>query len=291
MGQKLSGIVSIRERVVHTYLFVFYALALWKWLEGGWLFQYAPFVFQTRIDGTTWLFMRSGLHQWMISHPWVYIWADLIFYSLPAFWYLADRWWPRHGWIIGWLMLVVNWAYVQVFTLYPTNSIEGHFAWLMMPLLFLMRDQKGFSMMLQGLRYVFLFFFFSAGVWKVCLGGVFNPDQLSNILAFQHGHVLALSPESLFTQWINWLIDHPFIGWVLYFLATVVELLFVVGFFTMKWDRWLVFLFLLFLLLDKLIMQIGYYEMIPMLIPLYFASVDQNTSSLNSIAPENGNGH
>lgn len=279
MDQEVKGSRPIRQSVVLTYLFVFYVLALWKWLDGGWLYQYAPFAFQTRMDGTTWLFMRLGLHQWMISHPWAYIWADLFFYSVPALWYFADRHWPRYAWLVGWLMLMVNWTYVQAFTLYPTNSIEGHFAWLMMPLLFLMRDQKGFSLVLGGLRYVFLFFFFSAGVWKIYLGGVFNPAQLSNILAFQHGHVLALSPESSFAQWINWLIDHSRIGWTLYIVANVAELVFVVGFFTMKWDRWLVVLFLLFLLLDRLIMQIGYYEMIPMLIPLYFASQDQKMNS------------
>jgi hypothetical protein len=275
MGKKVIGGRTIRQSVVVAYVSVFYVLALWKWLEGGWLYQYAPFVFQTRMDGTTWLFMRSGLHQWLISHPGLYFWADLIFYSMPALWYVVDLRYPGRSWLAGWFMLVVNWVYVQAFTLYPTNSIEGHFAWLMMPLLFLMRDQKGFSLMLGGLRYVFLFFFFSAGAWKIYLGGVFNPDQLSDTLTFQHGHLLALSPESSFTKWIMWLIDHPLLAHSLYILATVIELVFVIGFFTMKWDRWLIMLFFLFLVFDKLIMQIEYYEMIPMLIPLYFASKDK----------------
>lgn len=275
MDQKVRKSRSIRESVLVTYVCVFYLLALWKWVDGGWLYQYAPFVFQTRMDGSTWVFMRLHLHQWMISHSWTYIWVDFLFYGMPALWYVVDRRWPRHAWLVGWLMLIVNWIYVQAFTLYPTNSIEGHFAWLMMPLLFLMRDQRGFSLVLGGLRYVFLFFFFSAGVWKIYWGGVFNPAQLSNILAFQHAHVLALAPESSFAKFINWLMDHPRIGWFIYILATAIELVFVVGFFTMKWDRWLIILFLLFLVFDQLIMQIGYYEMIPMLIPLYFYSKEK----------------
>jgi hypothetical protein len=275
MGQKVIGGRTIRQSVVVAYVSVFYVLALWKWLEGGWLYQHAPFVFQTRMDGTTWLFMRSGLHQWLISHPGLYFWADLIFYSMPALWYVVDLRYPGRSWLAGWFMLVVNWVYVQAFTLYPTNSIEGHFAWLMMPLLFLMRDQKGFSLMLGGLRYVFLFFFFSAGFWKIYWGGVFIPAQMSNILIAQHAHLLTQNPQTLYTQWIQWLIHHPTIGWVLYLLAMLIELIFAVGFFTRRWDRWLLVLFLLFLFFDHLIMQIAYYEMIPMLIPLYFSSREQ----------------
>jgi hypothetical protein len=275
MGQKVIGGRTIRQSVVVAYLSVFYVLALWKWLEGGWLYQYAPFVFQTRIDGTTWLFMRSGLHQWLISHPGLYFWADLFFYTMPLLWYWVDRRWPGRSWLLGWLMLIVNWVYVQTFTLYPTNSIEGHFAWLMMPLLFLSRDEKGFSLVLSGLRYVFLFFFFSAGFWKIFWGGVFIPAQMSNILIAQHAHLLTQNPQTLYTQWIQWLIHHPTIGWVLYLLAMLIELIFAVGFFTRRWDRWLLVLFLLFLFFDHLIMQIAYYEMLPMLIPLYFSSREQ----------------
>jgi hypothetical protein len=274
MDQEVNHGFSTRRKVGQAYLLIFYALGIWKWLDGGWLYQYDPFVFQTRMDGTSWLFMRSGFHQWLISHPGIYIWADLFFYTMPLLWYLVDSRWPGRSWLLGWLMLLVNWVYVQTFTLYPTNSIEGHFAWLMMPLLFLVRDKKGFSLVLSGLRYVFLFFFFSAGFWKIYLGGVFNPAQMSNILVLQHGHFLTQAPNTFFTRWTQWLIYHPTIGWVLYLLATLNELIFVVGFFTRRWDRWLLVLFLIFLFFDQLVMQIAYYEMIPMLIPLYFSSRD-----------------
>lgn len=272
MEPELNTDAALRHKVVKAYLLIFSLLALWKWLEGGWLYQYQPFVFQTRTDGTTWLFMRTGFHQWLISHPNMYLWADIFFYSMPFVWFWIDLRRPEKSWIAGCLMLVVNWIYVQVFTLYPTNSIEGHLAWLLMPLLFIMRGQKGFWLMLGGLRYVFLFFFFSAGVWKLYWGGVFVPRQLSFALTGQHAHFLTLSPNAAFTKFILWLIDHPQIGWLLYASATLTELFFVVGFFSKRWDRWLVVMFLLFLVLDHLIMRIAYYEMIPMVIPLYFAS-------------------
>lgn len=281
MGQEMKSRQLVRQQVAWAYLLVFYLLAIWKWLEGGWLYQYEPFVFQTRMDGTTWVLMRSGFHQWMIRFPGFYLAADLFFYAMPVLWYIVDRRWPRRSWLLAWLMLLVNWIYVQAFTLYPTNSIEGHFAWLMMPLLFVMRDQKGFSLMFNGLRYVFLFVFFSAGFWKIYWGGVFNLEQLSGILTFQHSHFLALSPDAFYTQWLGWLINHPMVGWGLYIVATLIELMFVVGFFTKKWDRWLLLLFVLFLVFDQLVMSIAYYEMVPMLILLYYASMEQRQKDAN----------
>ena len=56
MGAELMRGMSVRQKVTNAYLVIFYALAIWKWSDGGWLFQYEPFVFQTRMDGTTWLF-------------------------------------------------------------------------------------------------------------------------------------------------------------------------------------------------------------------------------------------
>jgi len=49
-------------------------------------------------------------------------------------------------------------------------------------------------------------------------------------------------------------------------------LFFIIGFFTRRYDRLLIALFILFLLADQFIMRIGYYEVTPFLIPLWIGS-------------------
>jgi hypothetical protein len=83
---------------------------------------------------------------------------------------------PAAGW-----MLIVNWTYIQSYTLYPTNSIEGHVAWLIFPVLFLFKSERTFLLLFEALRYFFLFAMVSSGIWKFLQGGIFHIDQMSGI--------------------------------------------------------------------------------------------------------------
>ena len=77
------------------------------------------------------------------------------------------------------------------------------------------------------------------------------------------------SPGYWQTKLISYVIDHARLGYLLYLLATLVELSFIVGFFTRKYDKILALLFLLFLVMDHLLMRITYYEVLPLLLTLY----------------------
>ena len=260
-----------RGKIIRAYVVLFYVLALFKWSTGMWLYQHDPFIFRTRFDGVTWLFMQTGLHQFLLQQKGGYMLMDIFFYSMPLLYYRVYRKIPRYMTAAGFVMLVVNWFYVQIYTLYPTNSLEGHVAWLLMPLLFMMKDLKSFYYVLQGLRYFFLYFFASAGLWKIYEGGLFNLSEMSNLLLFQHKEQLVSSPGHWFTEFIYWLVKHPAFSYALYVLATMAELVFIAGFFTKRWDRWLVTVFLAFVAADLLVMKINYFEVLPFLIPMYYA--------------------
>lgn len=260
-----------RGKFIRIYVVLFYILALLKWLQGGWLYQYDPFIFHGRFDGVTWVFMQTRLHQYLISHPGGFLIMDLLFYSMPLLYgWVYER---RRPWIVaaGVLMLLVNWTYVQVYTLFPTDSIEGHIAWLLMPMLFMSRGLKTFGLMMEGLRYFFLFFFFSAGLWKIREGGVFNLEQMSNILLLQHKEVLVSSGDGWYSRFIYWLAGHRAVSYGLYVAGTLAELVFGLGFFTRRFDKWLILIFLAFLVMDALVMKIGYYDVLPLLLPLVFS--------------------
>ena len=150
---------KIRSHLIRSYLLIFYLLAIWKWLDRTWLYQYQPFVFRTRMDGFTWLFMQGRLHQYFIQHPFGFLLLDLLFYSIPGLYYYFYSKSIKFIPVAGFMMLLVNWIYVQLYTLYPTNSIEGSIAWLLMPMLFMMANLRSFWLFMRGLRYFFLFFF------------------------------------------------------------------------------------------------------------------------------------
>jgi len=262
---------DLKHIVITWYCIIFYLLLLYKWMNGMLLYQLQPSFFYNRFDLLTWYFMKTGIHQWLLNNPIGWALFDIVFYTAPLLLLLisskAKRWLKPAAIVL----LLINWIYVQCYTLYPSNSIEGHLAWLLFPIAFIPSNPKTFNLLLKGLRYFFLFFFASAGVWKIIQGGVFNINQMSGVLLMQHQELLTNS-DNLQTHILTWLIQHPGIGYSLYLGATIIELVFIIGFFTRKYDRWLIALFILFLIADQLIMRIGYYEVTPFLIPLWIGS-------------------
>lgn len=102
---------------------------------------------------------------------------------------------------------------------------------------------------------------------------------MSGVLLYQHAELLSNSPGYWQTDLIQWLIGHPSIGYTFYLLATLFELVFIVGFFTKKYDHLLIIGFIVFLIFDHLIMRIPYYELLPYLITLRIEAMYQDLPS------------
>ena len=241
-----------------------------------WLFQLQPKLFLNRFDGFTWLFMKSGLHQWLVDNPEGWTLSDTLFYSMPLIFFLSHNVYKTATTFTAAVMLVVNWIYIQCYTLYPSNSIEADLPWLLFPVAFLVSNPLTFRFLVNGIRYVFLFAFASAGIWKIVTGAVFNTEQMSGILLYQHADMLSNSTGYWQTNMIEWLIHHQTISYLLYVAAALLELFFVIGFFTKKFDRWLVFAFIAFLVFDHFVMRIPYYEWLPFLLTLSITAVKKS---------------
>ncbi len=260
-----------RKQIIYGYCILFYVLMLWKLWNGLFLFQAKPFLFNNRFDLFTWVIMETGIHQWLLNNPAGWIVFDVLFYSMPLLLLLAYKKSIRLAVAVAVTMFVVNYMYIQCYTLYPLVSIEGFIAWLLFPFLFMTISLRSFYLVLQALRYFFVFFFVSAGIWKFVQGGIFNIDQMSGIFLFQHKEYLTSSPNSWYTAFIYWFVSHPYVSYFLYLAATLLELSFITGFFTRRFDRFLVYAAIIFLLTDVFFMRIPYWEISPFLITLLFS--------------------
>jgi len=260
-----------RTRFTFLFILLFYILAAYKLWNGMWLFQMQPHFFNTRFDGTTWLIMQTGIHQWLLDNKPGWILFDALFYAMPLLYWLAYKYSMKWVPWVAIIMLLVNWIYVQCYTLYPTNSIEGHVGWLLYPFVLMTVRLKSFYFLMNAMRYFFLFFFASAALWKLRQGGAFNPEQMSGILLGQHKEYLVSAPDYWYTLFIYWLVRHQAVSYGLYLAGLLLELVFLVGFFTKKYDRTLLVLFIVFLIMDLFIMRIPYFEILPLALPLLFS--------------------
>lgn len=278
---------TFHKRVQFTKLFIvlFYLLAIYKWLNGMWMYQMQPQFFNTRFDFFTWIFMQTGIHQWLLGNRTGWILLDTAFYTMPFIYWMIFRRKSARAIPVAVLMLVSNWIYVQCYALYPTNSIEGYLAWLLFPFLFMSIRLKTFYFLMQGLRYFFLFFFASAALWKFYQGGIFNTQQMSGILLMQHKELLVFAPHYWYSVLIYWIVRHPLAGYGLYIAATLLELCFIIGFFTKKYDRLLLLLFVLFLVTDYFLMRIPYFEILPLCLPMLFSRYLEPPGDKGTVKP------
>lgn len=267
---------GVRKNIIAGYCIIFYALMMYKWCNGMMLYQVQPLFFYTREDIFTWVFMQAGLHQWLLNNPAGWYLSDILFYTAPLALLMAA--YKKSSWIpaLALYTLAVNWAYIQCYTLYPTTSVEGYTPWLFFPVVFMFSNEKTFALLIEALRYFFLFFMASAGLWKFIQGGIFNMHEMSGVLLYQHNQQLTNSPAYRQTEFYYYLIQHSTLSWFLYLLATLIELSFIIGFFTKKYDRQLAVLFIIFLIADYFLMRIPYFEMLPFLLVMQTAGRRNN---------------
>ncbi len=227
--------------------------------------------------------MQTGIHQWLLKNSSGWVFFDVLFYSMPLLYILVFKYLKNLAPITSVIMLLVNWCYVQSYTLYASNSIEGHIAWLLFPLVFIPANNKTFFFLFEGLRYFFLFFIISAGGWKLAQGGLFNLSQMSGILLYQHAQLLTSSPDYWQSHIIVYLIHHQQLSYLLYLSAALLELSFLMGFFTKKYDNLLIMLFGIFLVMNYIIMRIPYFEVCPLLLTLLLKSQNENLLKLSGL--------
>jgi hypothetical protein len=159
--------------------------------------------------------MKSGIHQFLLDNPPGWLLFDIAFYLMPLVYFICYKRSLKIASIVAVIMFVVNFIYIQCYTLYPVNSIESYTPWLLFPFLLMTTRLRDFYFVLQALRYFFLFFFLSAGVWKFVQGGIFNGEQMSAILLYQHKEYLVSSPAEWYTSFIYWLSNNATLSFTL----------------------------------------------------------------------------
>jgi hypothetical protein len=215
--------------------------------------------------------MSTGFQQLIMNHTLVRWVLDIGFMSMPFVLYMAviKEWKLQRVIAIFTALFVMLYGYF--FSMMSSMSIEMYIAWMLFPLLFSGKTVEAFYYRLHILRYLFVLFFFSTALWKIRAGGIFNPEQFSAILLQQHLPVLVSAPHYWFSEWVHWLLNHPYVSFSLYLLATAIEFVFVIGFFTKKYDRILAVLLSCFLVMDYFLMEINYFTRLPFLGCLYFS--------------------
>ncbi len=230
-----------------------------------------PVFFLNRLDITHNLFMVTNLHHYLLQNSWLRISFDLLYFLLPlclVYCVIKNR---KVQSLLAIAIVFFNIVYNSFFSTMSFVSVENFTAWMIVPLVFYARTPKGFYYIMHICRLLFIIIFFSAALWKVRAGGLFNVEEMSAILFKQHASYLVIENNGWYSQFISYLINHYILSYCLYLFAFIAEFIFIIGLFTKKFDKYLIAAFCLFALVDYLLMGINYFTWLPFMGCFYFS--------------------
>ena len=199
---------------------------------------------------------------------------DVLFFLLPLLLCICVVAGYRLQYLLAILTAAFNLVYAVLLSAMSPLSIEGYSGWMMLPVVLAFKKDVSFYYALQTMRYFFLLIFFSSAIWKIRAGAIFNVEQMSAILVNQHAAYLVAEPNAWFSNVVKYLVTHRQLSYIIYLLATLSEFIFIIGFFTKRFDKLLIIVFILFVLLDYFLMSINYFSWTAFLVCLWLSKYE-----------------
>ena len=215
--------------------------------------------------------MLSNIQQWLMKEQWLRILFDLLYLFLPVFLTILFIRKSMSSRVVAYITAVFTLIYGVCFSACTYISVQGYMSWILFSIILSSITIQGFYYNLHAVRIIFILMFVSSALFKISSGGVFNEEQMAAILITQHNSYLVGNANDTFTKFIYFLVQHKALAQGLFLLATIAELLFVIGLFTRKFDRILIITFCGFLIFDYFLMQINYFPWLVFIGCFYFS--------------------
>ena len=265
--------IEIFARWYYTLFILFFGVRVYNGLT---LVQLdGPDILITRQDPLLWLWQFLEIPALMTGK--LALGFDLVLMTLAmAAWFLAYK--KKHNQVITTLFLLVLWSYILSVFAYPSLSVRKYLGLSIIPVLFLLKPSRQ-RYFWELLRYYVLFIFSSSALWKLGRGSFLHSGHMQAIIEGQVAANAVHYPEAWYTKFALWLLSNPGLLDPLFIGATVLQLAFLTGFFTKRFDRVLAGFMLVFIICDYWIMRIEYWEFLIFLPFLWWKPVKEDNLS------------
>jgi hypothetical protein len=210
-----------------------------------------PVLIDPGIDNTYWLF-----HWFNIPHITTHsiLWSavlDIFIFLVPL---MASIMPARR--ILAVLFTILVLVYQITYSTYAIHHYHNLIGLLFLSIPFWFGPGERFTLSWEAVRYYFFFIFASAALWKLSSGALWEHDQMKSILMAQHAQTLYEYPDSILSHFRSYLIAHSALATIFLWLGFIIQLSFFGGFFTKKYDRIYMALFIAFFAMNYLLMGI-----------------------------------
>lgn len=222
------------------------------------------------LDNTMWLFHFTGISSILISHIFL---AYLIDILLIILFFALIFYQSRIFILFIFFIFIIHTFTYQIFS--------GHFHKLdvVIPLFLFagLWQDKQRQLLWEGIRYYLIFVMISSAFYKVINGAILFPPHFANVLIAQHADIGILHSHTITTDISQLLIAYPYLGWVVFIMLFLLQAVFVIGFFTKKFDAFLFILVIVFVVLDYIIMRIWTLDMVllayTLILPYWYSTL------------------
>ncbi len=223
-----------------------------------------PRIITPDVDNSFWLLQLLQIPEFITSNQTIATLLDISMLFLPMLYLLKpNRWYAM-------FFSVVLTLYNSCFSIYSGHHFHSLLGIVFVSIPFWSDNLKRRENLWHAVRYYFLFSMVSAALWKVGRGAIFDVNFMTETLKIQHAQYIFDFPESMLSSWYKWLIQSQAVAYGFYIAATIIELSFIVGFFTKKFDQSLLVLFLIFAIANLVAMGVSSFELIFFLLTLLF---------------------
>ncbi|MEY4927363.1 MAG: hypothetical protein RI894_1799 [Bacteroidota bacterium] len=252
-----SKILYNRRFVARTVFLAAIVAWVWRYQNGILLHQIGVPVLQNpSIDYAYWAWSYSGIAHQIMAQNWGF-WIDLGWLSaaIGMVIYYRNNVLP----VLFWVCAV---AYHLTLNLYDCWMNAFFLGFLLVPIPFFTKKTPLFSLLMEGLRYYVVFIYFSAFLWKVFGLFFLNIEEGQAVISQSLGFWLYERPHDFSTQIYTFFINHPQLSYAMFLLGAISQAFFVVGFFTKKYDKILVFLAVSFHILAYYFIDVPFFELL-----------------------------
>jgi hypothetical protein len=234
-----------------------------------------PPLFTVDLDLTYWIYKDSGVPDWLMQHHAAAVTFDICLFGsgLLAFFFPL-----RRAVILVFALLLF--LYSMTFLLFVVDHMGQLNGFMLVLLPFLVAGNVRFTLAWEGMRYLTCLIYFLAFCWKTMWGDSFYYLH-QGVSTFKYNLVdyLSLNPGTTMTAVYEWFLRHPWLLNTGEKSLVLVEGIMVVGLFTKRYDRWLIWGPVLIHGLTYFFSDVFYIELL--VIDLSFLSI----ATLDRLAP------
>jgi hypothetical protein len=257
----MSEHISIVNRKARYYYFACMAIFFYRFLSNTLFSQLGqPVLIHPGLDPMYWVMHLLGI-PYAATHSLLGpALLDMLLFLMPVMAILL----PDSRRIYAILFSILVLIYQFTYSTFAMHHYHGLVAVLVMSVPFWFAPAGRFERVWDGARYYLFFMFSSAALWKLGRGSELDTHQFSNILMAQYAQYLYDYPTGLFTTWVGYLIAHPSISYLFLLAGLGLQLSFIGGFITKRYDRVYLLLLFGFVIFNYVLMHILLLEILPM---------------------------